>query len=207
MSDVRIKICGVTNTADARLAASLGADYLGVIFAESPRHVDVARARDIRDAVPSTPLVGVFMDQPIDDVTRIALGTDLDLIQLHGSESPHYCDDILHRTSKPVLKAFRDLRLPSAETLAAFTTTSYFLFDFDRSEHDAERESQTWADVRDARGLGFRVFVAGGVDAANVRDIIARTHAFAVDVCRGVESTAGIKDAAAMERFFMEVRA
>ncbi len=205
MSAAKVKICGLTTVGDAALAASLGADYLGVIFAESPRRVDVARARGIRSIVPSSALVGVFKDQPIDDVVKTALVCDLDLVQLHGSETPAYCDEVLHRAGKPVVKAFRTARVPRADELAAFRTTSYFLFDFERGA--ARGEDAVWDAVAGTRGLGFRLFVAGGIDADNVRAVLARTHAFAVDVCRGVEREPGVKDPRALERFMTEARA
>ncbi len=208
MSAAKVKICGLTTTEDARLAASLGADYLGVIFAESPRRVTVARAREIRAAVPSSPLVGVFRDQSVADVVDAALACDLDLVQLHGSEDPAYCDEVLHHAGKPVVKAFRAARVPTSDELAAFRTTSYFLFDFDRDATlDEVALAGAWDDVAAARRLGFRMFVAGGIDASNVRAILARTSAFAVDVCRGVERAPGLKDPLALERFLVEVRA
>ncbi len=203
MNAAKVKICGLTTVGDAALAASLGADYLGVIFADSPRRVDIARAQEIRALLPSAALVGVFKDQPIDDVVHTALACDLDLVQLHGIEMPSYCDEVLQRAGKPVVKAFRAARVPDAVELAAFRTTSYFLFDRDCRTAD----DHVWHDVAVTRGLGFRLFVAGGLDPTNVRTIVARSHAFAVDVCRGVEREPGVKDPRALERFMMEVRA
>lgn len=206
MSATKVKICGLTTVGDARLVASLGTDFLGVIFAESPRRVAMTRAQEIRAAVPSAALVGVFRDQPLADVITTALSCDLDFVQLHGAESPEYCSEVLERANKPVVKAFRAARVPDAATLASFRTTSYFLFDLD---HGAQPDANddVWHDAANARGLGFRVFVAGGIDANNVRAIIARTFPFAVDVCRGVEREPGIKDALALERFMTEARA
>ena len=204
MNATKVKICGLTSVADAALAAALGADYLGVIFADSPRRVDVARARGIRSVVPSSALVGVFKDQPLDEVVDAALVCELDMVQLHGAETPAYCDEVLHRAGKPVVKAFRAARIPGADVLASFRTTSYFLFDLD---DDAAHRELAWDAVANTRGLGFRLFVAGGIDAGNVRAIVARTHAFAVDVCRGVERKPGVKDPHALERFMAEVRA
>jgi phosphoribosylanthranilate isomerase len=208
MSGAKVKICGLTTAEDARLALSLGADYLGVIFAESPRRVTVARAKEIRAAVPSAALVGVFRDQPLADVVDAALSCDLDLVQLHGGENPAYCDEVLERAAKPAIKAFRAVRVPTSDQLAAFRTTSYFLFDCDggAARGDAAR-GDAWDDVAAARRLGFRMFVAGGIDSSNVRAILSRTGAFAVDVCRGVERAPGIKDPLAMERFMVEARA
>jgi phosphoribosylanthranilate isomerase len=207
MSAAKVKICGLTNVSDARLAASLGADYLGVILAESPRRVTRECAQEIRAAVPAATLVAVFKDQPIADVVAAAHTCHADLIQLHGAEDPRYCDEVLQRAGKPVVKAFRAVRVPDTSDLARFHTTSYFLFDFDRDAAAEETAAaHAWDDVAAVRRKGFRMFVAGGIDASNVRDILARTNAFAVDVCRGVERAPGRKDPVALAQFMREAR-
>jgi len=208
MNRTRIKICGITSVDDARVASSLGADYLGVIFADSPRRVDIARARGIRSAVIDIPLVGVFRDQPLDVVVEIARDTDIDLIQLHGGETPAFCGQAQLLTGRPVIKAMAVDRTPDAHELAAYASTSYFLFDLPRRE-DATRDhiERVWSAASRSRGEGFRVFLAGALGPHNVGEAIRRTRAFAVDVCRGVERAPGIKDHDAMRRFFAEVHA
>ncbi len=208
----RVKICGITSPDDARTALSAGADYLGVIFAESPRQVDLARAQEIRAAVPGATLVGVFRDQPVDDVVRLVAASGVNLVQLHGRESPAYCDDVRARTGKPVIKAFRSKRIPETSELAAYRTTSYFLFDIapsvamtDAGNADASPE-QIWDEVSKARHQGFRVFLAGALDPSNVRRAVLHSHAFAVDVCRGVERAPGVKDPDSITRFIAEAR-
>ncbi len=207
MKSTRVKICGITSTEDARLAESLGADYIGVIFAKSPRQIDVERAREIRSAVTTALVVGVFRDQDVDDVIRMTQESGIDLVQLHGRESPDYCNDVLVRTGKPVIKGFGANHMPDASELAEYTTTSYFLFDLPRgarvSAADVER---VWTEVLRTRRKGFQVFVAGALNPANVREAIRRTHAFAVDVCRGVERAPGIKDPDTLQRFLTEAR-
>jgi len=208
MNDTRIKICGITTPEDASMAASLGADYIGVIFADSPRRVDLARAREIRAAAAGCLVVGVFRDQDLEDVVRLTVSSGLDLVQLHGRESPAYCDQVLARGGKPVIKGFDSSRLPGAVELAAYATTSYFLFDLDRSAAGyAEAVPRIWKEVSRARRQGFRVFLAGSLDPSNVREAVRRTHAFAVDVCRGVERAPGVKDPDVLARFFAEARA
>lgn len=205
MKNTRVKICGITSAEDARLAESLGADYIGVIFAESPRQIDVERALEIRGAVTTALVVGVFRNQSIDEVARITSESGIDLVQLHGSESPDYCNKVFVRTGKPVIKAFGSDRMPDASELAEYTTTSYFLFDLPRgSRVSAEDVERVWTEVLRTRRKGFRVFVAGALNPANVREAIRRTHAFAVDVCRGVERAPGIKDPDTLQRFLTE---
>ncbi|HEX5133390.1 MAG TPA: phosphoribosylanthranilate isomerase [Candidatus Krumholzibacteria bacterium] len=201
---IKIKICGITSPQDARLAVALGADFVGLIFAESPRRIDVARAAEIRAAVPGAVLVGVFRDPAIDDVIAAVRGASIDLVQLHGAESPAFSDEVLARTGKPIIKVFNSNRVPRVEQLAAYTKTSYFLFDTskDATVSDDTRLEQ----VARIRGMGFRVFLAGGLTPDNVRASVRATRPFAVDVCRGVEKRPGVKDALALERFIAEVR-
>jgi phosphoribosylanthranilate isomerase len=207
MKNTRIKICGITNADDARLAASLGADYIGVIFAQSPRRVDVDRARAIRIAVSGVLVVGVFRDQPLEDVIRTTRESGIDLVQLHGDESPEFCNQVLMRTGKPVIKGFAADQMPDADRLALYTTTSYFLIDLQRgTKVTAADLDRVWTEVLRTRRKGFRVFLAGALDPANVREAIKRTHAFAVDVCRGVERAPGVKDPDVLQRFFAEAR-
>lgn len=206
----RVKICGITSPEDARAAVLAGADYVGVIFAESPRRVDLARAQEIRAGIPDATLVGVFKNQPIEDVTKLVHASGVDLVQLHGEESPSYCDEILARTGKPVIKAFKSTRIPETDELAQYRTTSYFLFDIAAPADDAGQAAQLleqiWSDVSKTRRKGFRVFLAGALNATNVRSAVQHSHAFAVDVCRGVERSPGVKDAESIGRFIAEAR-
>jgi len=207
MTQTRIKICGITSVEDAGLAVSLGTDYIGVIFAESPRRVSVARAKEIRAAAGDVPVVGVFRDQSLDDVVRTTRDTAIDLVQLHGDESPAFCNDVHEQTGRPVIKGFSADRVPDALHLAEYATTSYFLFDLRRGAQTTPAEIEhVWSAAARSRGEGFRVFLAGALNPANVREAIRRTHAFAVDVCRGVEREPGVKDPEVLQRFFTEAR-
>ena len=207
MTRTRIKICGITNASDAELAASLGADYIGVIFADSPRRVDVSRAKEIRDAVPDVSVVGVFRNQPLEEVVDFARASGIDLVQLHGEESPEFCNEVQKQTTKPVIKGFSADHIPAEDELAEYTTTSYFLFDLQRGSRPTREDvERVWSAVSHSRSKGFRVFLAGALNPANVGEAIKRTHAFAVDVCRGVEQEPGVKDPDVLQRFFVEAR-
>jgi phosphoribosylanthranilate isomerase len=207
MTRTRIKICGITSAQDALLAASLGADYVGVIFAESPRRVSVERALEIRDAVPGVLLVGVFRNQSLDEVVSITRAARVDLVQLHGDESPEFCSEVQKQTGKPVIKGFSIDHMPDAHQLAEYATTSYFLFDLQRGARTTHEDlERVWSAALNSRKKGFRVFLAGALSPANVGEAIRRTHAFAVDVCRGVERAPGVKDPDVLQRFFVEAR-
>jgi len=207
MTQTRIKICGITSANDATLAASLGADYIGMIFADSPRRVDVGRAKEIRDAVPGVSVVGVFRNQPLEEVVDATRASGIDLVQLHGDESPDFCGEVQKQTGKPIIKGFAVSEMPGEQQLAAYTTISYFLFDLQRGARTTRDDiERVWSAVSHSRSKGFRVFVAGALDPTNVREAIKHTHAFAVDVCRGVERAPGVKDPDVLQQFFVEAR-
>ena len=209
-SSTKVKICGITTPDDAILAANLGADYIGLIFVDSPRKVDIARAREIRRAENRSLLVGVFMDAPKEEVIETTRAAKLDLVQLLGNESPDYCDDVRARTGRPIRKAFRTSNLPDVRELSPYRTAGFFLFDIDRSmlENPPSEDliHRMWDIAARKRRKGFRIFLAGALDKDNVREAIRRTSAFGVDVCRGVEESPGIKDPEELEQFIAEVR-
>ncbi len=205
----RVKICGVTRVEDATLADKLGADYIGLIFADSPRRIDADRATEIRKALPEAFLVGVFRNQTAAEVIDTANHVGVDIVQLHGDEDPSFCNEVSTGTGLPIIKAFNTTNMPDVAQLAAYERVSFFLFDLDKSKLDdpelTETLSRMWSDVSQHRRRGFRVFLAGALDQHNVREAVERTRPFCVDVCRGVEAEPGLKDAAEMAHFFGEV--
>jgi phosphoribosylanthranilate isomerase len=212
MSEARVKICGITTPEDARMAYEAGADYLGIIFAEGARRVDVARARAIRVAVPDAKLVGVFRDMTVVDVARLARDSGVDLIQLHGRETPADCARVLLLAGRPVIKAFalNGHAFPDTSGLAAYESASFILYDTDKHGGGPaipeDAAARIWPEAARRRRQGFRIFLAGALDPHNVREAVATTHAFCVDVCRGVESAPGVKDPALVARFIAEAK-
>lgn len=210
MGFTRVKICGITTLEDARLALTLGADYLGLIFADSPRRIDIARAREIRRGEPRSMLVGVFAGSSIEEIVETTRAVQLDLVQLHGDELPDFCDKVLGRTGRPVIKTFKASHLPDVRELSRYRTAGYFLFDLDERIIDNPPPKETihrmWDIAARKRRKGFRIFLAGALNKENVREAIRRTNAFGVDVCRGVERAPGLKDPKALEQFIVEAR-
>jgi phosphoribosylanthranilate isomerase len=207
MGETRIKICGITLPEDARLCAALGVDYLGVIFAEGPRRVTPERAREIRQAAPRVPLVGVFVNAAGAEIARVAHRVGLDLVQLHGEEDPAACAALRARVALPVVKAIRPGESDDPEALDAFSMVEVFLFDLPKSDPlPAGGRDGLWRDAARAVAAGHRVLLAGGLDPGNVCEAVTRTGAFGVDVSRGVERAPGVKDPEAVRRLIAEVR-
>jgi phosphoribosylanthranilate isomerase len=200
---VKVKICGVCRVEDARVAVDAGADFLGLNFhPPSPRHVDLERAVAIAAAVPGTPLVGVFVDVPRDEVERIAAAVGLAALQFHGDETADYCAGWSWRTIK-VVRARPGVDLV-AET--AGYATDYLLVD---SWRPGQRGG-TGVPLEPSVAAGLpraRLFVAGGLRADTVAAVVTRLRPFAVDVASGVERRPGEKDHGQVEEFIRRAKA
>lgn len=208
----RVKICGIASPEDARLTVSLGADYLGLIFTESPRRVTVDTAREIRKAVPSALLVGVFKDDPLDDVAKICNSGVISIVQLHGTETPEYCGELMSRSHLPIIKTVSESQLDDADRMRDYRTTSFFLFDLDKPSGNGTgprtngNRERLWSEAAKVRRKGYRIFLAGALDASNVHDAVHQVKPYCVDVASGVEKSPGVKDRAALERFMAQVK-
>jgi phosphoribosylanthranilate isomerase len=202
---VRIKICGITNLEDARLAADLGAHALGFIFyPKSPRSVRPEAAREIIDNLPPFVMtVGVFVDEEAGAVRGIAEIAGLDWIQLHGQESPEYCCSLGRR----VIKGFR-IKDPSSLSLLhdyQGSVQTFLLDTYKAGTAGGTGETFDWALARKARELG-PIILAGGLTPANVAQAIHAAQPAAVDVASGVEAAPGKKDPGKLREFFEAVK-
>ncbi|MDD5190851.1 MAG: tryptophan synthase subunit beta, partial [Dehalococcoidales bacterium] len=210
----KIKICGIQNTEDALVAAAAGADFIGMVFAASPRRVTPQTARQISDAVhayhPRLCTVGVFVNLAADEVNRIAGESRLDYAQLSGDETWEYCRDI----TLPVIKAIHISPVQRAEDIAAEIEIGYrslgdklfsVLLDTGKAGlYGGTGESFDWK-VMDKVGAHLRVFIAGGLHPQNVGALIKDFSPRGVDVSSGVEIN-GVKNHRLIKQFITAVR-
>lgn len=204
----RVKICGITSLEDARFVAGALADYIGFIFyPDSPRFVEPARAGAINNWIEGPKKVGVFVNQPLDDVQSIARQSGLDLVQLHGNESVEYCGLM----EKPVIKVFHideDATVDSIkkEIEPYLDVVDYLLFDTKISGlWGGTGVTFNWdllSDITDEKPF----FLSGGLQIDNVRNAIQKTKPYAIDLSSGIEKTPGLKDFDKIETFFDEMR-
>lgn len=190
-----VKICGITNEEDALLAAALGADALGFVFAPSTRQLAPVRARDIvRRLPPEVLTVGVFRDEAPKRVVRIAHEVGLRAVQLHGRETAEQSAWVRTQVAV-VIKAFAagDPRLAQVDDYAADAV----LVD---SPVPGSGEVFDWS-LAEGAPSNRRVILAGGLHAGNVRDAIAAVRPWGVDVSSGVEARPGHKDASKLRAF------
>jgi len=204
---VKVKICGVTEPANARTAVDLGADFLGLNFcAASPRFVAPALAREIADAVRGrVTLVGVFVNAAPAAVAAIVDRVGLDLVQLSGDEGPRDVAPLAGRA----IKVFRSGGDPGPDALVPYSDVWGLLFDAAHATLFGGT-GVVWSYEGAAGAVrrlpGRRVFLAGGLGPENVRRAVQVVRPFAVDVCSRVESAPGIKDPELLRRLFQEVR-
>jgi phosphoribosylanthranilate isomerase len=195
-----VKICGVVDPDNARIAVEMGADFLGLNFyPRSPRYVEVERAREIASAVRGSGvrLVGVFVNRPPGEVEEIEAEVGLDLLQLSGDETPEEAAPFAGRA----IKAFR-----GTDGTDGWGDAWAWLFDAPHgSLYGGTGVAWNFQAVAGIAG-DRRVFVAGGLGPDNVRQAIEASRPFAVDVCSRVESAPGIKDPELLLRLFEEVR-
>lgn len=205
MAAVRSKICGITRVEDALVAAAQGADALGLVFyAASPRAVDVEQARAILAALPPfVTSVGLFVDASRAEIEAVLEQVPLDLLQFHGDESPSDCEGF----ARPYIKALRvRAGVSIEEQCERYCGAAGILLDsYVPGVPGGTGESFDWSLI--PSGLGKPVILAGGLDAGNVGEAIARVRPYAVDVSGGVERAKGVKDAQKVAAFLREVRA
>ncbi|MFU8813554.1 MAG: phosphoribosylanthranilate isomerase, partial [Balneolaceae bacterium] len=204
----KVKICGLTTLEDARFASGALADFLGFIFyPESPRYVDPAKAGAIINWLEGPQKVGVFVNQPLDDVNSIAKQTGVDLVQLHGNESPEYCELV----EKPVIKVFHITEDQTAEDLHAEIErysgiADYYLFDTKTDGRwGGTGKTFDWnilKEITDEKPF----FLSGGLNPENIRQAIETVNPTAVDLSSGLEESPGRKDFDKIEQFFDVMR-
>ena len=199
-----VKICGITRAEDAEAAVECGADAVGFIFwPESPRCVDVSVAREIAASLPrDVSAVGVFVNQPADEVNRIAHQVDLGAVQLHGDEGADY----VRVMSRPVIKAVSLAALMARGATSVGFATWFKDVRLLLDVHDPVKRGGTgrtidWTLAAEiARSRDF--VLAGGLTPENVSEAIARVQPFGIDVSSGVEARPGIKDHRRLKALF-----
>jgi len=205
----QVKICGITRSEDALVAARLGADLLGLNFYPgSSRFVTESRAREITSALrrerDNCLLVGVFVDHPVGEIERIREVVGLDLVQLHGE----YGGQDMERLGEGLIAVVRPRgRLADATELNCRNSWALLVDQYDPQV--AGGTGRSWEKNRLAelgRVLaGERWFLAGGITAGNALEMIRASGAWGIDICSGVEERPGRKSATEMERLFAQI--
>lgn len=198
-----IKVCGITSPADALTAARAGAAAIGLIFHPgSPRFVRPEQAAMISGVVPTGVLkVGVFVNEEPARVHDVVAAARLDVVQLHGDESPAEAEAL---DGLRIWKAFRVGNDFDVEALAAYRVEA-FLLDAPSEGYGGAGRVFPWSKAAQAKRFG-RVLMAGGLDADNVCDAIRRAGPWGVDASSRLESRPGVKDPDKVRRYVEAAR-
>jgi phosphoribosylanthranilate isomerase len=191
----KLKVCGITDLADARYLAGEGVDYLGFIQHEdSPRYIVPKLVSNMLEWLYGPDSVGVFVNKTADEVNAIADTAGFDYVQLHGEESPETCKAV----ERPIIKAIRVRHDASSDHLRAIMErydglVEHFLLDTHNSSvWGGTGESFNWRLARELSGE-YSVFLAGGIDAGNVNRAMKTMRPYAIDLSSGIESAPGQK--------------
>jgi phosphoribosylanthranilate isomerase len=204
---VKVKVCGITNLADAEKALEFGADMLGFNFyPPSPRSIAPENAREILRQLPaSTFNVAVFVNEEKEKIRDVLTesqsgGTQVySGLQFHGDESPAFC----RGWSMKVIKAFRVKGRASLAGVKAFSA-DFYLLDSWSAGYGGSGEPFPWEWLE---GIDTnKLILSGGLRVENVADAIRQIHPFGVDVCSGVEARPGIKDHVRLKEFIFAAK-
>jgi phosphoribosylanthranilate isomerase len=192
----KIKICGITNLADAEKCLDCGVDFIGLVFAESPRQVPIDdAARIARKMAGKISIVGVFDRYDVDKISQIAGKVKLDYLQIYYNPD----NGLIKTPPLPLISSIwmsdNDFKLPPYPC-------QYLLLDFKRVGSIDGISEYDWNMVN----RKYDVFLAGGIDPENVSGILEFYKPFGVDTSRGTEKEPGVKDHAKIEEFVERVR-
>ncbi|MCA9471004.1 MAG: phosphoribosylanthranilate isomerase [Nitrospirales bacterium] len=203
----KIKICGITNLEDAQTAIREGADALGFIFhSQSPRFVEVNMVKSIVNQLPPFIIpIGVFVNEGLTIVRNMMDQCGLAVAQLHGDETPSYCETL----GRPVLKGIRLKDRSSFLSLAEYKgragVRGFVIDAFSESEYGGTGKVADWNLAQEAAEVA-PILLAGGLTPDNVQEAIKKVHPYGVDVSSGVEASPGKKDRTKVKAFIQAVQ-
>lgn len=203
MTNTRVKICGITNVEDALQAVEAGADALGFVFYHrSPRFVTPREVQKIiAELPPFVTTVGLFVNEPLPRIRRTMAAARLDVVQLHGDESP---EDCLIEPLR-VIKALRIKDAASLEGAARYQVSALLLDAWSDEHYGGTGLSFDWQLARHLTGKR-PLILAGGLTPENVVAAVRQVKPYAVDVSSGVEAAPGKKDHRKVAEFICRVR-
>ena len=209
----KVKICGLTNTEDAILACTCGADLVGFLFAEeSPRFIIPHEVKKIIQELPGdVGKVGLFKDHTLEEVKKSVEFCRLDHVQLHGDESPMFCEELRKMLNASgvditIIKTFKVRDRILGISPCEYADADYYLFDTYHPKMMGGTGIRFDWDVLRGFKSGKPFFVAGGLDPENVAAAIKELQPYGVDTSSGVEKFVGKKDKKKIKEFILNAK-
>ncbi|MBG9715468.1 phosphoribosylanthranilate isomerase [Bacillus cereus] len=200
---MKVKICGITDVETAKSACEYGADALGFVFAESKRKITPKRAKEIIQELPANVLkIGVFVNESVEVIQKIADECGLTHVQLHGDEDNHQ----IRRLNIPSIKSLGVTSESDMKNAQGYEA-DYILFDSPKEKfHGGNGKTFSWELLRDMpKELRKKMILAGGLNALNIEEAIRTVRPYMVDVSSGVEIE-GKKDVEKIKQFIIKAK-
>jgi len=199
---ISTKICGITNLSDAQCAVRNGASAIGFIFYEnSPRAISIENAKIISDQITGEiSRIGVFVNHEKDFIDEAISEVPLNMIQLHGDESPEFCNQF----DVPVIKALRIKDDASLSIMDQYKVDGFLLDTFSKDHYGGTGETFDWSLLN--KKSNTPIILSGGLNPENILDAISAVNPSAVDINSGVESSPGLKDHSKIEQLFNQLK-
>lgn len=203
MTDLFVKICGITNLQDALVSVQSGADALGFVFYDrSPRFVSPETLRRIVGQLPeSVSLIGVFVNPSVRDVSSVCREVKLSAVQAHGNLT----DSELRKLGTSVIKAFQVDKEFDVRLMRKYSVEAFLLDAFAEGKAGGTGKTFDWNVARRATKYG-RVILSGGLNPKNVAEAVRFVRPYGVDVCSGVEVRPGKKDSEKVREFIQRAK-
>ncbi|MGH1397984.1 MAG: phosphoribosylanthranilate isomerase [Alphaproteobacteria bacterium] len=204
-----VKICGLSTPETLQTAINAGARFIGLVFyPPSPRNVSFDTAYELARIVPTgVRTIGLFVDPSDEQLDHIVTGIQLDMIQLHGNETPERIAQIKSRHHQPIIKALRISTPADLNNVEEYEAVAdWLLFDAKvKGQQGGTGKSFDW-NILANRTFTKPWMLSGGLDAGNVQNALSLLNPDAVDISSGVESAKGIKDNTKIKEFIEAVR-
>ena len=200
---VKVKICGITNLADAQAAIEMGADLLGFNFyPKSPRYIQPQAAMEIISKLPAfIDTVGVFVNPSLEQIKEMITDGQLNWVQLHGDETPQFCESLLSLSVR-TMKALRIRGPKDIQRAENYHTDAILLDAYQPDKYGGTGTNFDWNIIGH---IGKRVFLAGGINPDNAQKAV-KLGVYGIDVCSGIESAPGKKNHKKMKKLFENIR-
>lgn len=205
LNRIMIKICGITSREDALKCIRAGSDAIGFIFADSPRNITPEQARKIVEVIPPfITTVGVFVDEDAEEIKRIIKYCGIDIVQLHGEESPSICEKLMPRTIKTL--RFKDKSSLNLLDEYKNRVRAILLDTYDEKLMGGTGRPFNWELGKIAKAYRIPIILAGGLNPRNITDAIRIIRPMGVDANSGVETGPGKKSFTLIKEFISNVR-
>ena len=203
-----VKICGITDLTDARLVAQLGGDAVGFNFyKKSRRYIAAKAARDIIEQMGKGPAAfGIFVNESLEVMLQTARESMIDVIQLHGDETPGYTRQAAERSGLRVIKAFRLSRETVPADIDEYKVSGILIDAYEPGTYGGSGKLGDWTAASEIASTQSNVYLAGGLKPENVAEAVRVVRPYAVDVASGVESANGRKDPKRIEDFIRNAK-